>query len=508
VSRRDRWWLAALCLLVAGAYSGYAWVRHLRFLTTGFDLGIFDQAVRAYSRFEPPIVPLKAPGYHLLGDHFHPIIAAWAPLYWVWDDPRMLLVAQAVLIAVSMVPVAAFTARRLGSRPALVVAVLYGLSWPLQRMAQFDVHEIAFAIPLIAVVIDAIDRRAHLITVAACLALLATREDMGAFVVLAGVLVALRGVGLGDLRRRAGSDGARRRPAGRELAWGGGLVLLGAAGYRLATGVVIPHFAGGTGFVYWTFPALGPDLASAARFAITQPWSVLTLMVTPWRKAQTLIALGMPTLYLCLGSRYLLLALPFLAQRLLNSRELLWSTNFHYSGVLAPIMFMAAVDSVSRLIEWIRRRTGAGRLDRQRGQQMVRAWLGGCAAVLIVGMLMQAGDYPLSRMWTARFWQPDLRAQAIERVLPRIPVRECVEADNAIAAQLTPRNYVTRVGRSKDLATWLVLDFSRNDTGWEGTTPRLAYDEALRRGFEPVVQDDVIVLLRRPGPVAARCRVG
>jgi uncharacterized membrane protein len=500
VTVADRRRLAGLCLALFALYSTYALARHDRYLTTGFDLGIFDQAVRAYSRFEAPIVPLKAPGFHLLGDHFHPVLVVWAPLYWIWDDPRMLLLAQAALIAASAVPVAAFTARRLGSRPALVVAGLYGLSWPLQRMVQFDVHEIAFAIPAIAVVVDGIDRRARWTTLAGCLVLLATREDMGAFVVVVGALVAVRAVRLTGQHRQL-------RPQRGDLVHGGILVLLGAAGYRLATGVVIPHFSGDAGFVYWTFPALGPDLASAARFAITQPWSVLALLVSPWRKAQTLLALGMPTLYLCLGSRYALLTLPFIAQRMLNSRELLWSTNFHYSSVLAPILFMAAVDAVAGLRAALRRRGASGRPASRMAERLVPVWLSGCAVVLVLGMLVQAGDYPVSRIATVRFWARDLRVQAIDRVLPQLPSDVCVEADNSLAPQLTRRAYVTRIGRSDELATWMVLDFSRNDTGWQGTSPEVAYADALARGFAPVAQDDVIVLLSRPGPVAGVCRV-
>lgn len=502
MTRRDRQWLALVAVAAFLIDVTYSWARHARYLTTGFDLGIFDQAVRAYARFEAPVVPLKAPGYHLLGDHFHPIIALWAPLYWVWDDPRMLLAAQAALIAVSVVPVAAFTARRLGSRPAVVVAGLYVVSWPLQRMVQFDVHEIAFAVPLLALVIDAVDRRARRTTLLACLGLLATREDMGTVVLLVGVLVAVHAVRWGR-----GADGAwRLRPERADLVWGGALMVLGVAGYELATAVVIPHFAGGVGFVYWTFPALGPDPASALRFVLTHPWSVLVMMVTPWKKAHTLLMLGMPVLYACLGSRYVLLTLPLLAQRMLNERDLLWTTNFHYSSVLAPIMFLAAVDAVAGLARRLEGRPA--RWARVVRARLVGGWLAGCTAVLVVGMLVQAGDYPLGRLATQRFWARDLRVQAIDEVLPLIPDGVCVEADNTMAPQLTGRDYVTRVGRSNNLATWMVLDFSRPDTGWQGVPPAQAYAEALRRGFTAYEQRNVIVLLRRQGAmVDPVCRV-
>ena len=79
---------------------------------------------------------------------------------------------------------------------------------------------------------------------------------------------------------------------------------------------------------------------------------------------------------------------------------------------------------------------------------------------------------------------------------------------STIAPQLTRRDYVTRVGRSRGLATWMVLDYSRADTGWEGGTPSDAYTEALARGFVPVLDQNVIVLLHRPGvAVDPICRI-
>ena len=95
-------------------YLYHAFADQAAFLTTGYDLGIFDQAVRAYSHFQAPIVPLKGADYNIFGDHFHPIIAVLAPLYWLWDNPHMLLIAQAVLIAASIPVVYRFARRRAG----------------------------------------------------------------------------------------------------------------------------------------------------------------------------------------------------------------------------------------------------------------------------------------------------------------------------------------------------------------------------------------------------------
>jgi uncharacterized membrane protein len=81
-------------------------VRHEHF-GSGFDLGIFTQAVWHYSHFQAPASSIKGTA-NLLGDHFQPILILLAPLFWVWADARTLLIAQAVLVAASIVPVYLF----------------------------------------------------------------------------------------------------------------------------------------------------------------------------------------------------------------------------------------------------------------------------------------------------------------------------------------------------------------------------------------------------------------
>lgn len=74
-AHREWWPLWGLMAVSFAVYSIFSIERHQQFGTAGYDLGIFDQAVRAYSHFQAPIVPLKGVGYNIFGDHFHPIIA-------------------------------------------------------------------------------------------------------------------------------------------------------------------------------------------------------------------------------------------------------------------------------------------------------------------------------------------------------------------------------------------------------------------------------------------------
>ena len=105
--------VATLTVVAAAAYSAISIYRFDHFGANGFDLGIQDQAVWGYSRLQ--IIPNTVLGIpDLLGDHFNPILAVLAPFRLIWDSAAVLLVAQAVLLALAGIPIYLWGAQRLG----------------------------------------------------------------------------------------------------------------------------------------------------------------------------------------------------------------------------------------------------------------------------------------------------------------------------------------------------------------------------------------------------------
>src|SRR4051812_39546610 len=157
-----------------------------------WDLGIFEQAIRGYAHLRAPIADLKGPGANILGDHFSPIIALIAPVYRVFPTPVTLLLAQAALFAFAAVPVTRVAARLLGRSKGVAIGVGYGLSWGVQRAVEFDFHEIAFAMPLIALSLEAVLRGRWWTAMAWALPLVFVKEDMGLTTAAIGCVVAVR----------------------------------------------------------------------------------------------------------------------------------------------------------------------------------------------------------------------------------------------------------------------------------------------------------------------------
>src|SRR5215470_8957762 len=342
---RTHWvavWL--LTTLTALAYCVFALERFYTFHDGSYDLVIFDQAVRSYAHFHPGTSIIKGmhngfgPHFSVLGDHWSPILAVLAPLYWVFDGPQTLLVAQAVLFALAIPPLWMFTRRAFGGGQAAVVAaflvsVVYLLSWPIASALYFNFHEVAFAPVLTAVALERLQAGRLRTALIALAALLLVKEDMG-------LLVA--GIGLYLLVARPAVVPRQRLVAA-------AIIVAGIADTLLATYVLIPAFGGRSDY-YWAYTSLGSDAGQAAWHLITHPASSLQLLVTPRVKLTTVLWLFGAFCFLPLRSPISLATIPLLLERMLGSVfPAWWGTADQYNAFLVVVLVCAAVDGAARL---------------------------------------------------------------------------------------------------------------------------------------------------------------
>ncbi|NEE17140.1 DUF2079 domain-containing protein, partial [Streptomyces sp. SID7499] len=106
--------------------------------------------------------------------------------YWLWPSAEALLFAQAALFALGAVIVGRTTQQLLGGRSGLCVTVAYGLSWGIQEAVKADFHEIAFAVPLLALVCRALLLERYTAALLWSLPLVLVKEDLGATVAVVG----------------------------------------------------------------------------------------------------------------------------------------------------------------------------------------------------------------------------------------------------------------------------------------------------------------------------------
>ena len=459
-----------------------------RFLASTFDLVIFDQGVRGYAHFAAPTSIARGvsdgEGTHflLLADHWSPILALFAPLYWIHDGPATLLVAQGVLFALAIPPLWAYTRRQLGPGAAYFVCVAYALSLPVMEAVIFDFHEVAFVPVLTAVMVERFDagRRWHAIL--AAVALLLVKEDMGLLVAGFGCYLLL----------------TRRRWTG--LAF----VVGGLAATWAATRLLIPAFGGSATF-YWAYDQFGSNLGSALIGVITHPLHALRVFFTPWVKTRTMIGLLATFGFLPLASPMLVAVLPLLAERMLASGyPLWWQAKFQYDAFVVMMLCCAAVDGAARL-----QRRWPERWDKLLTYPARRpSWLrrGGAAwrpatlwaAAICAAALVYLPSSPFGSLLHPGFYGTNARIRAAAAAIAHVPAGVEVEASNNIGPRLSGRDTVLLLDGTPRWAPWVVGDTLGLDFPF--CTPRqqaqeLAYLRA--HGYSQVFADDGYVVLYR-----------
>ncbi|HEX8681494.1 MAG TPA: DUF2079 domain-containing protein [Ardenticatenaceae bacterium] len=303
-----------------------------RALNTGYDLGIYDQTIWNLSqgRIWQTTLVYETAGYY---DHFEPILVLFVPLYWLWPDVRVLLIAQAVALGLGSLPIYLYAYRRLGTATrasvpiALAIAAAY-LAYPALHHANLnDFHEVALLPPLLGFALYGLltgQRRVMFIFLGLCLLV---KEDVAVTALAFGVYIML-----------LKPHGFRRRDglfvAAFAVTWA--LLVLYLFYPALTRGLPYP-------FVSRRYSWLGDSPADAARVLLTQPWVLLPhLLQGP--KLQFLMRLFAPLLFLpLLGWPVIGLALPVLGYLMLSSYEPQWSVQSYYNPPLLPVLFFALV---------------------------------------------------------------------------------------------------------------------------------------------------------------------
>ena len=473
--------VTALTVAAALVYATDALIRFRRFLTSTFDLVIFDQGVRGYAHFSAPVSIARgvADGgtahFVLLSDHWSPILAMLAPLYWIHDGPATLLVAQAVLFALAIPPLWAFTARQLGAPCAYFVSAAYALSLPIMAAVTFDFHEVAFVPVLTAVMAERFQAGRRGTAILAAAALLLVKEDMG-------LLIAGYGVYLLATRRR----------------WTGlGFLVGGIAATWLASHVLIPAFGGSASF-YWAYGQFGRTAGSAAVGILTHPWHALHVLVTPGVKVRTMLGLLVPLGFLPLASPLTLAAVPLLAERMLASGyPLWWQAKFQYNAFIVMILFLAAVDGAARL----QRRWG-GTLPRlPRGWTPATVW----AAAVCIAAVAYVPSSPFGPLLHPNYYLVNARMRAADQATARVPSGVEVEAADNLGPRLSGRDTVLLLDGTPRWAPWVVADTKGLDFPF-CTPAQQAQEVSFLRahGYRLVFSDDGYVVLYRPADARTR----
>ena len=457
---------AAMAAYAAG-FAALSVLRHEAFETGRFDLGNMVQAVWSTAHGHLlQVTNLHGAQSSRLAAHVDPILVVFAPLWWIWPSPSLLLTAQALAVALGALPLFWLARKHTGSeRAALGFSLAYLIFPATEWMTLNEFHPVSLACPLLLFAIWYLDEDRLLPF--ACFAALAalTREEVPLVIAGLGIWYAI---------------GRRRWLAG------GTIAAAGVAASAIAIQVVIPHFHGAESSFYGRYDAVGGSAAGVVRKAFTDPGRLLSVAFDH-RGTHYLLNLLLPMAGLALLSPLLLVALiPELALNLLSSVDAQSSIHYHYVAAEIPILFAAAA-------------IGAGRLGR---------WAGTAGTVIVLTAIL--GNYWLGPIPVWRFVPGGQTFQAksahisrhdriAARMLKLIPATAPVTATNSLGAHLSERKRIFSFPYLRD-ATWVIVDERKPSLGDHNDHRRgLKRIQQLRHDprFRLVASADGVLIFRR-----------
>ena len=528
--------VGALTALVAAGYIVFVMAQYDTFRISADDLLIFDQGVRSYAHFHLGISPFIGyhlsfgPDYSLLGNHWSPILAALAPLYWIWNSPITLLVVQAVLFALAIPWIWVFTRRAFGGGPkatvaAYLVSIAYAISWPLASALVFQFHEVAFAPVLMAVALERLQAGRLRGALIALGLLLLVKEDMGLFVAGIGAYLAVS-----------------HRIVTRQRLVGLALIVGGVAYTWIATDVLIPAF-GGRASYYWSYTALGNNVPQAAWHVAAHPLSTLHMLVTPQVKLDTMLWLFGAFCFLSLLSPIAIATIPLLLERMLaNTAPNWWETSFHYNAYLVVVLVCAAADGAARLDRWTararqqlaaRRAAPAGaaapptpgtaaadtapdatdatapvRPERTTTRQAGTVALVCAAAIFALGLYL-IPRFAFGPALHRQFYHRNARMEAAAAAVAVVPSGVTVEAVPYLGPQLSPRDFVLLWdgdgGTPPTYAPWVVANIRQPQFSFRSVQDqKQRVTQLVHDGYQIVFRRRGYLVLHRPGPAGAQ----
>jgi uncharacterized membrane protein len=464
-------WIAVAAFAVGT--SSLAVLQQRAFETGRFDVGNLTQAVwsTAHGRFLE-ITDLHGDQISRLGAHFDPLVALLAPLWLLWPNPSLLLVLQAVFVALGAVPVFLLARKHLGTDWAgLGFGLVYLLYPPTQWLVVDDFHPVALATPLLLGAIWFLDED-RLLPFAICAgAACLTKEQVGLVVAMLGLWHAF-------------AHGRRR--AGAAIAAAGVLVAI------VATAVIVPHYAPGGGSPFeGRYAAVGGSPAGIVKVAALHPLR-LVQAATEHRDLSYLVDLLAPLGGLSLVAPLVAAsALPELALNLLSGTRTQTSIHFHYTAAAIPGLIAGAVLGAARVQRrWPRSSPALGRA-------LVLLVL---AAGVVLGPLPVWRHVPFGSKLATRDHIVTSHDRAAARVLRAVPAGVAVSATNTLGAHLSERRRIFSFPVLRE-ARWVVVDLTRPSYLDAAGSKRFASAyAALRRDprWKVVREDDGVVVLRRP----------
>ena len=463
-----------VCVSLFLHFAYYAVLRHHQLRSDAYDLGIFDNMMWNLTHGE---WFRSTPAFGPEGNHLHRHTTFGAPLfvpfYALWPRAETLLVLQAAFAASTPIPIY-MLGRRLLEAPWLgfLFALCYALYAPTHGAVFYDFHFLTMASPLFAWVFYlSFTDRTRALTLMTILTL-AWREDTGAVLAFAGMVLFLWGV----------------HPK-RTLI----LALVCGAHFALTKFVFMPLGASHASFADYYHKLQAPGVLgfwAVVETALTNPYFVFDEVFGP-KRLLYILHIFVPLLFFPLRGKATWIAfVPAAVFTLLSSRDPLYEIYFQYTVFWAPTAFLLMFMVLRRkLVETGRRPALIGNTGAIVLSTLITSYFYGS---VFESPRMRGGFGAISYEWTEA---DQAQLDEFRKLADMIPRDASVAATSREVPHLSNRRdaYSLLIGYfDADYMLVRKAHLKKKDQA------RRAYDAALATGqYERIANEDTFMLWKR-----------
>lgn len=481
---------------------------HSAFGTNAEDMGIMDQAIwnlAYHGELHQTICNIisdtncySPEGINRFAIHFEPILWPISWLYYLWADPRMLLIFQTVVVALGAYPAFLLARLRLRNELAGVAIALLYLLYPAQQQATiYDFHAVTLTTSLLLFTLYFMyTRRTARMFVFALLAM-ACKEEIP-------LVIAMFSLWSMVFQRRWRSSAI--------------LLVIALAWFGITYYGVFPHFSP-TGKPLLSGRYDGASQGTAKDF--------LHKYLLDSKHRDYLKILLEPAVFLpVLAPWVLVLAAPTLALNLLSSHEGQYSGLFQYNAEIVPVLIFATIEALVLLLWLIQ--LGSDWLARRRTQ--VQAGPDASELSLpaqkskprLTGRLLQLGvmtallsltlfsslrtDYYFhgALPFSVDFHWPQIsaRTQLLQKFVDMVPPGASISAQTRLVPHLSQRQKIYMFPYANDQADYVLLDLQGDFYPFYGSDAysRSVKSVLLSGKYGIVKAEDGMLLLKKGLP--------
>ncbi len=400
-------------------------IRHETFLSGRFDLGNMSQTV--WNTSNGKIFLLTNPDgieqISRLGVHSDFLLVLFAPFYFIWADPKVLLFFQSFALAVGGVFVYLIAKKILHDKTiSLILGTSFLFNFWIHEENIFDFHAVTIATGLLLGAFYFLLKKRYLFFSVFLFLSVLTKENVFLIAAIFGLYFIFI---------------EKKRIVGIALA----TVSLGL--FLYLTSVAIPGARGTDHFALSYYSYLGDSTNGAIKNLFLKPNIILSHVFTI-STLNYLHQLLLPIGYIALLSPIILVfALPDLAINILSSNQNLRSYQYHYGALIIPFLYIATIYGVRLLLK---------KYNKKYSKEILSYYL---LATMLLSLFLYS---PIPGMKGADY-RPftDTTSNKIKDYLSVIPPNASVSASNNIGAHLSHRDNIFVIPQALTTAEYVVL---------------------------------------------------